>query len=303
MLGSRHQIQKAKSISLGSIVNVQSVIDYILLRRHDNGGYCFVQYLNETNIYDTYYAIKTLMALGVELPYKEKKTVDFIARTLESSPTLTAKSISMGIEALIILEEKELALKYIDDLFKYYNKDEGCFTRGLYGSEEFGYTTALESTCYALKALNLVKFNLSSQAKDRIRKYIMKFKLPRGGYGEHNESSMTLTFHAIQSLIYLGFIDEVLNDTETKAQIELCELHTGGFTEKPNTKPPYLESTYYGIRMLKVFNTRPRYINQHISYITSLQNANGGFRRSPMLGISDFANTYRAVSALVELLK
>ena len=57
---------------LARYVNLNAVINYISKRRHKDGGYCFVSMLNETNINDTYYAVKIYDLLKLEIPEKEK---------------------------------------------------------------------------------------------------------------------------------------------------------------------------------------------------------------------------------------
>ena len=76
----------------------------------------------------------------------------------------------------------------------------------------------------------------------------------------------------------------------------------GGFTEVPYSLPPYLEPTFYALRGLKLLGEKPRYVKSHIQFIRTLQNPNGGFRRSLEMGISNFQNTYRALRALDDIL-
>jgi len=67
---------------LEDYVNLRGVLKYIEERRHEDGGYCFVSLLNETNINDTYYAVKIYDLLGMEVSEKEK-TIRFLHKSLK----------------------------------------------------------------------------------------------------------------------------------------------------------------------------------------------------------------------------
>jgi len=66
-----------------------------------------------------------------------------------------------------------------------------------------------------------------------------------------------------------------------------------------------LASTYYSLStlsLLGVLNESCRYPEETLEVIAKFQNPNGGFRRSILLGISDFESTYQAVSSIKTIL-
>ncbi len=276
-------------LELGKYINVNLVLKYLEERRNEDGGYCFVSLLDETNINDTYYAVKIYDLLGLEVPEKEK-TIEFLYESTQSYRATVA--LAMGIEALTILGAKDLARGKVEFVFNKYNPLKDQFAVGLGGSEEFGTATPLEATYWVLKALKAINYKLENDVKEKIREFIENFRKGEG-YGT-TQATTTMTYQALFSLNFLGY------NTSTRF-FKKCEVY-GGFTEVPLSLPPYLEPTFYAIRGLKMVKDKPKYIKAHINFIKALQNSNGGFRRSSELGISNFQNTYRALKSLAELL-
>ncbi|NJE41998.1 prenyltransferase/squalene oxidase repeat-containing protein [Thermococcus sp. GR6] len=281
----------SKLSEIGRFINADALIRYVEERRHEDGGYCFVSVLDETNINDTYYAVKIYDLLGLKIPEKEK-TVEFLYTSARMQTAVVA--VAMAIEALSLLGARDLAREKLDLLFSKYNPLEGKFAVGLGGSEEFGTATPLEATYWAMRALAAVGYRMDSETKERIREFVMGFR--KGDCFGVKGATTTMTYQALFTLKGLGY---AVPDT---THFYRCEVY-GGFTEVPYSLPPYLEPTFYAIRGLSLLGKRARYVRDHIRFIRALQNPNGGFRRSLEMGISNFQNTYRAVKALDELLK
>ncbi|AFK22908.1 prenyltransferase/squalene oxidase repeat-containing protein [Pyrococcus sp. ST04] len=283
----------SKLDELSRFVNVQKVLEYLEKRRHEDGGYCFVSQLADTNINDTYYAVKTYLLLGLEVPEKER-TIEFLYKSAQMQTA--AVGVAIAIEALSLLGAKDLAREKLELLFKKYNPTENKFAVGLGGSEEFGTATPLEATYWASKAMKALNYKPTREMSEKMIEFINSFKMGDGFGVEH--PTTTMTYQAIFSLRFLG------KRIETK-HFEKCEVcgDWGGFTEVPNSLPPYIEPTFYALRGLELLGKRATCVRRHIRFIRSLQNPNGGFRRSYELGISNFQNTYRAMASLEVLLK
>ncbi|RLF90999.1 hypothetical protein DRN82_02735 [Thermococci archaeon] len=274
-------------------INLEKVLEYVERRRHDDGGYCFVSQLADTNINDTYYAVKIYTLLGIEVPKKEK-TIEFLYNSAQMQTATVG--VAMAIEALAILGAKDLAREKLELLFKKYNPVKGKFAVGLGGSEEFGTATPLEATYWAFRAMESVGYRPSPEMKERMIEFIMQYKI-RDGFGVERPTT-TMTYQALYSLNFLG-------QRIDTGHFELCEVcgDRGGFTEVPNSLPPYIEPTFYALRGLQMLGKRATCIKRHIKFIKALQNPNGGFRRSYELGISNFQNTYRALASLDVLVR
>jgi len=279
----------SKLYRLRRYVNVDAALRYVEERRHEDGGYCFVSVLNDTNVNDTYYAIKIYKLLDLEFPEKEK-TIEFLVSAIQ--PQTAVVAIAMALEGLALLGAKDMAREKSEIVFTKYNPAEGKFAVGLGGSEEFGTATPLEATYWVTKAFGAVGLKFNPDEKDAIREFVMKFR-NGNGYGVKRPTT-TMTYQALFTLYTLGY------RPPKSPHFRNCELcgDWGGFTEVPYSLPPYLEPTFYATRGLELQNETPTCPRRHVWFIRQLQNPNGGFRRSLELGISNFQNTYRALAVL-----
>ncbi len=284
----------SKLDEVGRFISIGKVLEYIGERRHEDGGYCFVSVLDDTNVNDTYYAVKTYDLLNIEIPGKDR-TVEFLEKAIQ--PQTAVVAIAMALEGLAILGAPDLAREHVEIVFTKYNPLEGKFAVGLGGSEEFGTATPLEATYWVVKAFSSIGESFDTEERERIRDFIMAYRKGTA-YGVRDPTT-TMTYQALYSLRALGYRPP---RTDHFKRVELCG-DWGGFTEVPYSLPPYLEPTFYGARGLELSGQLPDCPRRHIHFIRQLQNPNGGFRRSLELGISNFQNTYRAVAVVDAMIK
>ncbi|WP_297069438.1 hypothetical protein [Thermococcus sp.] len=279
----------SKLYKIARFIDGDAVVRYVENRRHEDGGYCFVSVLDDTNVNDTYHAIKIYDLLGMDVPEKEK-TVEFLEKAIQ--PQTAVVAIAMALEGLSILGAKDVAEEHLDIVFTKYNPLEDKFAVGLGGSEEFGTATPLEATYWVLKAFKSIGYRIEDEMRERIREFVMRFRMGDAFGVKH--PTTTMTYQALYSLHALGY------RPPKSRHFKNCELcgDWGGFTEVPYSLPPYLEPTFYGTRGLELQGEVPECPRRHAWFIRQLQNSNGGFRRSLELGISNFQNTYRALAVL-----
>lgn len=275
-------------------VDVHKTLEYVEKRRHEDGGYCFVSVLSDTNVNDTYYAVKIYELLGLEVPEREK-TIEFLEKAIQ--PQTAVVAIAMALEGLAILGAKDLAREHVDIVYTKYNPLEDKFAVGLGGSEEFGTATPLEATYWVVKAFRAIGQPIGEEEREKIREFIMKFRMGNG-FGV-KQPTTTMTYQALYTLYSLGY------RPPKSLHFRNCELcgDWGGFTEVPYSLPPYLEPTFYATRGLELQGETPTCPRRHIWFIRQLQNSNGGFRRSLELGISNFQNTYRALAVVDAMMR
>ncbi len=279
----------SKLYKIARFIDGDAVVRYVENRRHEDGGYCFVSVLDDTNVNDTYHTIKIYDLLGMDVPEKEK-TVEFLEKAIQ--PQTAVVAIAMALEGLSILGAKDVAEEHLDIVFTKYNPLEDKFAVGLGGSEEFGTATPLEATYWVLKAFKSIGYRIEDEMRERIREFVMRFRMGDAFGVKH--PTTTMTYQALYSLHALGY------RPPKSRHFKNCELcgDWGGFTEVPYSLPPYLEPTFYGTRGLELQGEVPECPRRHAWFIRQLQNSNGGFRRSLELGISNFQNTYRALAVL-----
>jgi hypothetical protein len=276
-------------------INVKGVIRYIMDRQNSDGGYTFCQG-TDSSAEDTYYAIEILKALNVEPKFKER-TIQFLKGLQNSDGSFDSVKVAYYVtKALINLgsKPKKDPNQYIMSLQNSY---------GGFGSIEVDVeaSSEIETTYLSIEILKLL--NNPIESKEKIIKFILSLKNSDGSFGGRGYSKLASTWHALATLKLLGY--NVFHLHETLKWIKGCEASNGGFVRNPNSLDNYIliDSIYYGVKSLEIFNEACKYPFQTVSLISKFQNRNGGFRKSIFLGISTFEDTYYAVFSLQTILK
>lgn len=276
-------------------INVKGVIRYIMDGRNNDGGYTFCQG-TDSSAEDTYYAIEILKALNVEPKFKEH-TIQFLKGLQNSDGSFDSVKVAYYVtKALINLgsKPKKDPNQYIMSLQNSY---------GGFGSIEVDVETSseIEATYLSIEILKLL--NSPIESKEKIIKFILSLKNSDGSFGGRGYSKLASKWHALATLKLLGY--NVFHLHETLKWVRGCEASNGGFVRNPNSLDNYIliDSIYYGVKSLEIFNETCKYPFQTASLISKFQNRNGGFRKSIFLGISTFENTYYAIFSLQTILK
>jgi len=262
---------------------VSRVIDYVVNRQNEDGGYTFCQG-TESNAQDTYYGLAILDLLSVPFP-KVEKTLEWLQSFVPDnlySHYYVAKTIKLcGKEP-----EKKLLRKFILSL---------PIVNGEFGTVDVYAEVASEflSIFMLIELADMVDVEIN---RKKIVDWLLSFKNNDGGFGAHGHSNLNSTYHAVASLSSnLGYYVNSLRGT--LEYVRACEKLYGGFTVVPNGAIPYMEHIYYGTSTLNLLGERLRYPKQTAELVLKCQNANGGFARSD-LGTSTFEDTFYAVSVL-----
>lgn len=131
---------------------------------------------------------------------------------------------------------------------------------------------------------------------------VLAFKNEDGGFGRYRSDIMS-TYYALETLnlinpILINSRDKILDFTAN------CQTDGGIFAYTPLSYPPYIESIYAGIRIYEILNYPLEHWSKRdevINFVLELQNADGGFRRSYFMGISELEYVYRALYILKSL--
>lgn len=261
---------------------VKRVVRYVKKRQNEDGGYTFCQG-TESNAQDTYYGLAILNLLTVPFPNVEKTIKwlhEFVPDNLYSHYYIT-KALNLCGENF----EKDNIEEFILSLPSARGEFE---TVNVYAevASEFLLTFMLT------ELTKIVDVKIESE---KIVDWLLSFKNANGGFGAHGHSNLNSTYHAVASLLNLGYPAKSLKDTIK--YVRACEKPFGGFTVVPQASTPYMEHIYYGATTLNLLGERLRYPEQTAKFVLKCQNANGGFARSD-LGISTFEDTFYAVSIL-----
>lgn len=261
---------------------VDKVINYVVVRQNEDGGYAFAQGL-ESNLQDTYYGLTILDLLSGPFPNIQKTLTWLHDFSVENKLNLHY----YVTKALMLLDESPS------------NQVHDFMASFLASHKEFGTTevfvevaSEFEVTFMVTELANILKIELN---KDNLTKGLLRYKNDEGGFGAHGHSNLNSTYHAAASLNNLRYPVRSLKDT--LAFVRSCEKPSGGFTVVSNTFPPYMEHVYYGVFTLDLLGGRLGYPEETAKFVFRCQNPRGGFARSD-IGIPTFEDTFYAVNIL-----
>lgn len=262
----------------------EGVLNYVLKRRNEDGGYAFAQGL-DSNAQDTYYGLAILKILGVQPP-SLRQTLNWLRRF----PTrdlyayyYVSKALELSGEPIEGDYERVLSLRRPDGSF-------GTTDVDLEAPSEF------LSTFMATELLKI----LGAPWDPKITvNWLLSYRNEDEGFGVYGRSNLRSTFYAVASLKNLGY--PLGSIKGVVAYVRSCELSSGGFSVVPKVSTPYMEDVYYGTFLLDLMGEECMYPEETANWVFRCLNSNGGFRRSTELGISTFEDTYFALSVLKKL--
>jgi hypothetical protein len=263
---------------------INKVIDYIVNRQNEDGGYTFCQG-TESGGQDTYYGLSILNSLKTRPPNLQR-TIRFL-NELNLDSIYSDYHIAKALQLCGVKVGKNFKERIISRLS----------STKYFGSVEVFSEVSSEfiTTFMALELADLLKINVRAQ---EVADWLLSFRNGDGGFGTQGQSNINSTYYAIASL---NLLKQNLKETrKTVTFVRACEKPYGGFTVIPMNLTPYMEHTYYGVTALELFNEQTQHPSQTIDFVLKCQNKNGGFARSE-LGISTFENTFQAVSVLQKL--
>jgi hypothetical protein len=260
---------------------VQGIVDYILARQNDDGGYAFAQGL-DSNAQDTYYGLAILNLLSHTFP-NLTKTVKWLHEFAPSS----LFSHYYVTEALRLCNSKPV--KNLKEFLLSLHVAKGEFeTEDVYVEIASEFETSFMFT-------KLVRISGINIDREKMTRGLLNYQNKDGGFGAHGHSNINSTYHAVASLFNLGY--SVKSLSRTLDFVRSCEDTLGIFTIVPQSAFPYMEHEYYGVSTLGLFGEHVKHPEEIAQFVYGCQKSNGGFARAD-LGISTFEDTFYAVNIL-----
>ncbi len=267
------------------MVDIASLRKYVLARRMEDGGFTFCHPL-PSSLPETFYATYVLRSLDV--PFDFVRTTKFLKSRIKKE----IYSIYYVYKTLDLLGEKlpDFGKFLYKRLFNVLNRgsDRDIFiSGGTTASYSFDSPNILKSICLVSSSINLLGLSIPRKIKVFIRSFLIQ-KMYNLGLRE----------------IYfcLATLDGGIKERAKLLDYVLAhECESGGFSKRPGGYPPYIEDTYYALSCLRMLGySFPSVQTEQTlrQYLLSLQNKDGGFRRSIHGGISTLEYTYFAVAAL-----
>ncbi|AGK61629.1 Uncharacterized protein conserved in archaea [Archaeoglobus sulfaticallidus PM70-1] len=257
----------------------KKIIRYVQSRRVEN-GFAFCKPL-PPSLAETYYSLSILTSLGLKIDDKNK-IVKFLLNSVKKEPY----SLFYTLQSLRLLGED--IPDYRETLYTLGENIIGRIHRPVREIDKGGITATYSfDSPNILRELYLINSCLKLYSERLNLHMILKNFRSQGGFG--------LKFPNLRDTFYC--IDFVEDKKETAEFIKKFEVE-GGFAKSPKSYPPYLEETYYAISSLYKLNYTLDAPEKTRNFILTLQNPDGGFRRSIYCGISTLENTFYAVKSL-----
>jgi hypothetical protein len=239
-------------------LNISRVIHYLKEREKEEGGFSFAPDLYP-NIEDTYYAIRTLRLMDIEVDRTNMmkylgsihwKEINF-PRTVYILVYLH-RSLNIEIPSpLINLRKRDWSQQQTLDAQYYWDELQKLFNE-------------------PLKKINFLP-TLQFQTRESLKALRKKI-----------------------SVLLDRSID--FNRGEVIRWVQLCQNGDGGFGFYPGTTS-FMENTYYGLEILSNLHAFPWHIDECREYILGCQTKNGGFGRAP-ISFPFIESTFQAVAGL-----
>jgi hypothetical protein len=262
-------------------------VEEFILERYDESGGFKMSPVDYPNLTATYCALSILQNVGVNFKNKDMSTEWLVNSKIDS-----IYSLYFSVKGLQILgrnvKAKEKADQNLDTIRKSMTFQK---KRKVYEIEQ-----EFKKICFVseLSVLCLIKFDF------KLIKEIASHQNVDGGFGSLGHSTITSTYYTLGALRCLNRIDMV-NRKGLLSYLKKCERPEGGFVTRPENILPYIEYTYYGVRSLEALGERVNFDGEHIRFVLNCLNRDGGFRRTPILGISNIENVFYATSILKNL--
>lgn len=246
-------------------------LEFVHKREHIEGGFTLYEGIPDTK--NTYYGVLTLKLLGTE-PKNRNETIEWV-EYLQRGRMFGLKGLFYRVNTLKILNRKpELHEKYL---------------KKLKNREKFPSMEVAFMHVSILNALGYEDF-------DAVSRWIISHQNRDGGFGTI-KSNVIQTYHAIKSL---NLIDPSLIKFKDKIIdfINKCKTENGFYVHRPQSYPPYIETVYSGVMINQMLDNDVENVEKILEFVENLQNCDGGFRRSPYLGISELEYTFMSIYLL-----
>jgi len=282
---------------VASLIDAKKLADFVKCRLNSDGGYSFSYPLYgvefPSSVSETFYALAILSMLKEEIPSRSK-TLEYLLDLQRPDGSYDSPAVAFyAVKSLKLLGASPRSKAFTKNLFA--TLREFRILKETFGGEFFSADYDMTESPFKLAYQASKTLWLSGE---KIKEEDVSWLLPEnkdGGFGT-GSSDIVATYHAVSTLYYGGFDLSKLKNTALF--IRKCMVNEGGYASVPNSWPAYIEATYFAVATSKLLSQKIDASEGHISFVRGLQNSDGGFRRSPYLGISTLCNSYFALKTL-----
>jgi len=280
-------------------INGEKLAHFVKQRLNSDGGYSFSYPLFgvefPSSISETYYALAILNMLQEE-PSNKHETLKYLSKIQRPDGRYDSPTVAFyAVKCILLLGEKPKNLGFANSLnailkaSRLFSEQYG----GQFFSADYDVSESpFKLLYYSAKILRLMGLPITEDLS------WLSPGNPDGGFGV-GRSDVASTYHAIATLYYSDY--DVKNLKNSPNFLESCRNESGGYSSVFGSFPPYIETTYFAIAALQLLGLKAPKPEKHADFIHKLQNGDGGFRRSPYVGISTLCNSYFALKTLTIL--
>lgn len=238
-----------------------------------------------------------LNSLKERIPDREK-----LVKYLNSSLKMNPHSVYFVLNTLSLLEEdipdlSDFAVERLNRAMcrveKTFKRDIHELEAGITATYSFEMPNVLREVYSLVNVLRLL--NVRCEELKKAKNFVRMFQIKEGrttGFG--------VKIPNLEDTYYCVYVLAERDESVIRFIMDR-EWKDGGFSKVPGSYPPYIEDTFFAVESLHLMGEK--YGNSRTArYISNLQNADGGFRRSVYLGTSSLEFSYYAVASLLRIL-
>uniref|UniRef100_A0A7C4FCC8 Prenyltransferase alpha-alpha toroid domain-containing protein n=1 Tax=Thermofilum pendens TaxID=2269 RepID=A0A7C4FCC8_THEPE len=267
-------ISRAALAKLAAWVNVKALVGYTLSKQGGDGGYLSFQFMDmfESSAEDTYYAVSTLLTLGVEPP-RASDTVEFLSRLQSAEGSYSSVEVAFyALKTLRLLgsapRDPKGAAAFLSKVLSFaaarrvesLPRDERPLIdeQGVLRSKDATYliTSAdvlptpvvVSMAVQGLKAVGSIGGEDEEKAFKALLKHFEKFN----GAG----FSLDIAYWTLEALAALGREPPRGLREELTRLVLVCESPEGGFSATPYSRTAFVENLFFGLRVMRQLRLR-----------------------------------------------
>ncbi len=275
---------------------IASAVAYLHSKQCANGGFCAykMEYLEEPNPSDTFFAVAALQTLGLELP-NHHQICDYLHSVLNQAQKnfdiSPRGSIPQTAFNYLYFPLYTLYRLGVTDSVNEWQQAIAQFQIKL--PQETNSNTVDITQQWLLRKIRTKKIWGDLLEKQPIHEFIFRLKHDSGGFGI--PPNLIETYWSLAVLRELDY--ELTQLNQTRSFIQQLQVKETGFTNTVDSLSTSIDVVYAGIFASNLLEMKIPHLESAIQFVQMCQMGKGGFARAPV-ALPDIETTYRALKIL-----
>ncbi|EHC19427.1 prenyltransferase [Fischerella thermalis CCMEE 5282] len=275
---------------------IASAVAYIHSKQCANGGFCAykMEYLEEPNPSDTFFAVAALQTLGLEPPNRHQicdylhSVLNQVQKNFDISPH---GSISQAAFNYLYFPLYTLYRLGVTDSVNEWQQAIAQFKMTLPKATNPNTTDITQQ--WLLRKIRTKKICKDLPQKQPILEFVFRLQHDSGGFGI--PPNLIETYWSLAVLRELDY--DLAQLHETRNFIQQLQVQETGFSNTIDSLSTNMDVVYAGIFASMLLNLEIFYLESAMQFVLMCQMAKGGFARAPV-ALPDIETTYRALKIL-----